>query len=196
MIWVLRIRDYLIVPIANTSHKAYLLSCELRCSSKLQMIQSLENFVSMAIQGTQVPMYTNTHYFYIFQFFFFNFWKTNKEKIEKTTKQKHERNTQSIKTRLFQNNSNEGKQVMHKQKMEREKKLQNHLVPFSFHTLEEPFLCVNFWPGSEGEELKPFKFERNMRALRRSPRGVKKDGNWFWFLNESILLLCWVANYL
>ena len=29
----------------------------------------------------------------------------------------------------------------------------------------------------EGEELKPFKFERNMRVLRRTPRGVKKDGN-------------------
>ena len=145
------------------------------------MIQSLENFVSMAIQGTQVPMYTNTHYFYIFQIFnfFFNFWKTNKEKIEKTTKQKHERNTQSIKTRLFQNNSNEGKHVMHKQKMEREKKLQNHLVPFPFHTLEEPFLWANLWFGGEGEELKPFKFERNMRALRISPRGARENGNWF-----------------
>ena len=28
-----------------------------------------------------------------------------------------------------------------------------------------------------GEELKPFKFERNMRALSRSSRGTKKDGN-------------------
>ena len=27
------------------------------------------------------------------------------------------------------------------------------------------------------EELKPFKFERNMKALRRSPRGAKEDGN-------------------
>ena len=31
--------------------------------------------------------------------------------------------------------------------------------------------------GGEKEELKPFKFERNMRVLRRSPRGVKEDGN-------------------
>ena len=29
----------------------------------------------------------------------------------------------------------------------------------------------------EGEELKPFKFERNMRALRRSPRRAKEDDN-------------------
>ena len=28
-----------------------------------------------------------------------------------------------------------------------------------------------------GEELKSFKFERNMRALRRSLRGAKEDGN-------------------
>ena len=39
------------------------------------MIQSLKKFVSMAIQGTQVPMYTNTHCFCIFMIFqiFLNF---------------------------------------------------------------------------------------------------------------------------
>ena len=31
--------------------------------------------------------------------------------------------------------------------------------------------------GGEEEELKPFKFKRNMRVLRRSPRGAKEDGN-------------------
>ena len=93
---MLRIRDYLIVPIANMSHKAYLLSCELRCSSKLQMIQSLENFVSMAIQGTQVLMYTNTHYFYIFQIFKFFFQifekqirKKQKKQLNKNMKETH-----------------------------------------------------------------------------------------------------------
>ena len=40
----------------------------------------------MAIQGTQVPMYTNTHYFCIFQFFIL--WKQNKAKL-KISKQKH-----------------------------------------------------------------------------------------------------------
>ena len=60
---------------------------------KLQKIQSLENFVLMAIQGTQVPMYTNTHCFCIF-FYFSNFFifyfneKQNKAKL-KTNKQKH-----------------------------------------------------------------------------------------------------------
>ena len=65
------------------NHKAHLLSCAIRCSSKLQKIQSLENFVSMAIQGAQVPIYTNTHWFF---FFFFN-GKQNKQKM-KTTKHK------------------------------------------------------------------------------------------------------------
>ena len=89
-------------------------------------------------------------------------------------------------------------QVMQKQKLqgERKKKWLNHLEPFSFHTLEELFCFANPWSDGEGEELKPFKFERNMRALSRSPRGAKKDENWFWFPDEIILLLCWVANHL
>ena len=78
----------------------------------------------------------------------------------------------------------------------REKKWLNHFEPFSFHTLEKSFLWANLWSDGEGEELKSFKFERDMTALRRSPRGAKEDGNWFWFLDESILLLCWVANHL
>ena len=62
--------------------------------------------------------------------------------------------------------------------------------------MEEPFHLMYPWFGGEGEELKPFKFERNMRTLSRSPREAKEDGNWFWFLDEVILLLCWVANHL
>ena len=63
---------------------------------------------------------------------------------------------------------------MHNQKQERgeREKWLNHLEPFSFHTLEEPFRFVNPWSGGEGEELKSFKFERNMRDLRRYPRGA------------------------
>ena len=52
---------------------------------KLQKIQSLEKFVSIAIQGTQVPMYTNTHCFCIFLIFqfFFNFYeKQSKAKLK------------------------------------------------------------------------------------------------------------------
>ena len=67
---MLSTRDYLILLITNMSHKAHLLSCALRCSSKLQTIQSLENFVSMAVQGMQVPMYTNSHCFCKFLFYF------------------------------------------------------------------------------------------------------------------------------
>ena len=51
------------------------------------------------------------------------------------------------------------------------------LGAFSFHTLEELFCLANQWFDGEREELKPFMFERNMRALSRSPRGAKKDGN-------------------
>ena len=45
-------------------------------------------------------------------------------------------------------------QVMQKQKHEgkRENKRQNHLDPFSFHTLEEPFRLANPWSGGEREE--------------------------------------------
>ena len=75
---MLSIRDYLIVLITNTSHKTHLLSCVLRCSSKLQKIQSLENFVSMAIKDTQVPIYINTHCFCIFLISFPFFYFKNK----------------------------------------------------------------------------------------------------------------------
>ena len=46
-------------------------------------------------------------------------------------------------------------QVMQKQKREeeRENEWQNHLEPFSFHTLEEPFRLTNPWFGGEGEDL-------------------------------------------
>ena len=90
--WVLSTRDYLILLITNISHKAHLLSCALRYSSKLQKIQSLENFVSMAIQGTQVPTYTKHTlflYFSDFSIFFIYFYeKQNKAKL-KINKQKH-----------------------------------------------------------------------------------------------------------
>ena len=47
----------------------------------------------MAIQGTQVPMYTNTHCFCIFLIFqkkkLFLYEKQNKTKLKKKNKQKH-----------------------------------------------------------------------------------------------------------
>ena len=93
MIQVLSTKDNLTLLITNKSHKSYLLSCAWKCPSKLQKIQSLENFVSMAIQDTQVPIYTNTHCFYIFLIFqkkkfFLFFEKQNKAKL-KINKQKH-----------------------------------------------------------------------------------------------------------
>ena len=58
------------------------------------MIQSLEEFVSMAIQGTQVPMYTqHTLFLYFFCIFsiliyLFLYQRPNKQKL-KVNKQKH-----------------------------------------------------------------------------------------------------------
>ena len=86
--------------------------------------------------------------------------------------------------------------MQNKNQKGREKKWQNHLELFSFHTLEKPFRLANPWSGGEGEELKPFKFERNMRVLRRSPKGANEDGNWFRSPDEIMLLLVWVANHL
>ena len=100
---MLSTRDYLIILITSTSLKAHLLRCALRCPSKLQKIRSLEDFVSMAIQGTQVPLYTK-HTLFLnisdFRFFFLIFLK-NKEKL-KTNKQKHVKKIKH-KTRLTQN---------------------------------------------------------------------------------------------
>ena len=69
----------------NTSHKTHLLSYTLRCSSKLQKIQSLENFASMVIQGIKVPMYTKHTLF----LYFSDFSIKKKKKKLKTNKQKH-----------------------------------------------------------------------------------------------------------
>ena len=88
---MLSTRDYLIVLITDMSHKAHLLRCALRCSSKLQNIQSLENFALMVIQGTQVPMYTKHTlllYFSDFSIFFLFYEKKKKAKL-KISKQKH-----------------------------------------------------------------------------------------------------------
>ena len=106
---MLSIRDYLILLITNTSHKAHLLSYALRCSSKLQEIQSLENFVLTAIQGIQVPIYTKTHClctFLFFQFFIFLIFMKRKIKEKKKPKKKPNKNIKKHtdhKTRLTQN---------------------------------------------------------------------------------------------
>ena len=140
------------------------------------MIQSLENFVLMVIQGTQVPMYTK-HTLFLYFFWFFNFFFNIKTKQRKTEKEpnKNMLNNQSIKTRLTQNLKAKHISNAHTKTRREKEKWQNHLKPFSFHTLEEPFLWLNPWTSGEGEELKPFKFERNMRVLRRSPRGARED---------------------
>ena len=51
-------------------------------------------------------------------------------------------------------------------------------IPFPSTPLKNLFFWVNPWTGGEGKELKLFKFERNMRTLKRSLRGAKEDGNW------------------
>ena len=214
----------------------------------------------MAIQGTQVPMYTKHTlflYFLIFQFFFKIFYMKNKTK--QNWKKNHTKTCwakQSIKTRLTQNKSKTHKLCKNKnKKREKEKVIESFgaiflphprrtfpliktlnrrwgeelkplkfernmralrrslrgarkdwswfwlpdaimLLSCSFHTLEEHFLWLNPWTGGEGEELKPFKFDRNMRVLRRSPRGAREDWSWFWLPDAIMLLPYWVANHL
>ena len=63
------------------------------------MTQGLENFVSMAIQGTQVPMYTKHTLFLYFSDFFkilflFLYQKQNKQKL-KINKQKYVKQNKS-----------------------------------------------------------------------------------------------------
>ena len=100
----------------------------------------------MAIQGTQVPMYTkHTLFLYYFDFsilIFYFYEKQNKTKLKnkqtKTCKTKQSMKLDWLKTRKHNT------QVMHsKQEREREKKWPNHLEPFSFYTLEEPFRFAN-----------------------------------------------------
>ena len=86
---MLSIRDNSILLITNKSHKTHLLSCAQRCSSKLQKTQSLEKFISIAIQRTQVPMCTkHTLFLYFSNFSIFFYEKQNKAKL-KINKQKH-----------------------------------------------------------------------------------------------------------
>ena len=74
----------------NTSHKTHLLSYTLRCSSKLQKIQSLENFASMVIQGIKVPMYTkHTLLLYFSDFSIFIYFYENKIKQNQKQTNKH-----------------------------------------------------------------------------------------------------------
>ena len=81
---------------------------------------------------------------------------------------------------------------MQMQEKGEEKKWLNHFEHFSFQTLvleEDHFLGLNLCLGGEGEELKPFKFERNIRALKRFPRGPKDGGIWPWPPDDNTLLL-------
>ena len=150
----------------------------------------------MVIKGIQ------THivfvFFWFFNFFIYFYMKNKIKQNWKITKQKHVKQNKAMhKTRLTQNNKAKHTRMQkQKQEGEREKKWQNHLEPFCFYTLEEHLCLANPWSIGEGEELKQFKFERNMRVLKRSPRGAKEDGNWFWSLDAIMLLLFWVANYL
>ena len=65
---------------------------------------------------------------------------------------------------------------MHTQKQEeRERKEIESLGALFLPYLGRTFPLIKPLNCGEGEELKPFKFERNMRALRRSPRGARED---------------------
>ena len=155
----------------------------------------------MAIQGIQVPMYTKHTLFLYFSDFsiIYLFFIFMKNKIKQNWKQSNKNmlNKAMHKTRLTQN-----KKAKHPsnaktktRKGEREK-VTKSLGAFFLPHLGRTFLFCKPLIWRWGEELKLFKFERKIRDLRRSPRGAKEDGNWFWFPDEIMLLLCWVANHL
>ena len=90
----------------------------------------------------------------------------------KNKQQKHVK--QSNKTRLTQKKNKTLKLCKTKTRRERRSdRITWSLFPstpwknLSFEQTLEPVM--------RGKELKPFKFERNMRALRRSPRGARED---------------------
>ena len=149
----------------------------------------------MVIQSTQVLMYTKHILFCIFLIFQFFYYFYMKNKINKTENNKQKHVKQSIKLAWLKIKAKHTSYAKTKTRRER-RKWENYLELFSFHTLEEPFLWLNPWTSGEGEELKSLEFERNMRALRRSPRGARKDWSWFWLPDVIIPLFYWVANHL
>ena len=78
--------DFLVLPIKNSDMSVKYKKL-LNLTHHKHEPQSLENFVSLAIQGTQVPMYTKYTlflYFYDFSIIFFSLYeKQNKSKTEK-----------------------------------------------------------------------------------------------------------------
>ena len=65
----------------------------------------------MAIQGTQVPIYTNTHFFFIFLIFKFFFIEKQQKKKKKTEKQPNKNIKKHIKhkARLTQKQESKNK---------------------------------------------------------------------------------------
>ena len=84
------------------------------------MIQSLENFVSMAIQGTHVPMYTKyTLFLYFSDFSIFFFMKNKIKKKTKKQPNKNILNKAKHKTRLTQKKAKHTRNATKNKKIER-----------------------------------------------------------------------------
>ena len=133
----------------------------------------------MAIQGTQVPKYTKRTlflYFSDFSKFFFKFYE-NHNKAKLKTNRQNMLNKAQYKNQTDSKTRKLNTQVMHTQKEREREKVTKSLRAFFLPHLERTFPFGEPLIGGEGEELKSFKFKRNIRALRRSPRGAKKDGN-------------------
>ena len=76
----------------------------------------------MAIQGTQVPMYTNTPFLYFSNFQFFYMKSKINQTEKKTNKNKFKKNKAIHKTRLTQNNKAKHTSNVNKNKKRRQKK--------------------------------------------------------------------------
>ena len=93
----------------------------------------VQNFVSKAIQDTQVPIYTNTHYFCIFLIFLFK-----KKKLKTKQKLTNKKNKASKLDWL---------KPQH-EPCKRSKKIRNQLEYFSFQMRDldgDPFFCLNLY---------------------------------------------------
>ena len=84
------------------------------------------------------------------------------------------------KTRLTQNNKAKYTSNAHTKirRGEREEVIESLGAIFPFTPWKNlSHLGRTFLFSKPREEFKPFKFKRNMRALKRSPREARKDGN-------------------
>ena len=152
----------------------------------------------MAIQGTQVPMYKNTHCFCIFSIFFNFFYMKNKIKQNWKVKQtKTCLNKAMHKTRLTQNTKvkHTSNAKTKTRRVEREKVTESLGAPFLPH-LGRTFSFSKPLIWQWGGRIKTVQVRKEHEGFGKISKGSK--GGWKLILvsRAIMLLLCWVVNHL